>query len=285
MAEDKRKTVLITGCSPGGIGHALAREFNSKGFHVLATARSASTISDLVPLGITTLSLTVDEPASVSACLSQVTQITHGSLDILVNNAGRNYTVPALDIDFAEVQQTFDVNVFAVMRICQAFAPLLVAAKGTIVQIGSLAGVMPYVFGSVYNASKAALHAYSNTLRVELAPFGVHVITIVTGGVKSNIARTERHLPANSIYLPIDAEYQRRLKHSQEGGMDNEAYARSVVTKVLSGRNPRWVWQGNMSWVIWFVQRFLPMGVMDHVFTRMFNLWKLRNPSGTKESI
>jgi NAD(P)-dependent dehydrogenase (short-subunit alcohol dehydrogenase family) len=64
---------------------------------------------------------------------------------------------------------------------CKAFAPLVIAAKGTIVQIGSIAALMPYVFGSAYNASKAALHAYSSTLRVELAPFDVKVITVVTG--------------------------------------------------------------------------------------------------------
>jgi len=284
MAGSKRKTVLITGCSPGGIGHALAREFSSKGLRVLATARKAETISDLVPFGIETLSLEVDKPESVSAVKNQVKELTGGRLDILVNNAGRNYTVPALDVDFDEVRLTFEVNVFAVMRMCQEFAPLLIEAKGTIVQIGSLAGIMPYVFGSAYNASKAALHAYSNTLRVELAPFSVRVVTIVTGGVKSNIARTERSLPPGSLYIPINEEYQRRVKHSQEVGMPNEDYARSVVSKVLGNSPPRWVWEGNMSWVIWFVSNFLPMSVMDYGFTRMFNLWKLSS-SSIKKSI
>ena len=72
----------------------------------------------------------------------QLDQLTGGKLDFLVNNAGRNYTVPALDVDFDEVQQTFEVNLFAVMRICREFAPLLIRSKGTIVQIGSIAGVM-----------------------------------------------------------------------------------------------------------------------------------------------
>ena len=71
------------------------------------------------------------------------------------------------------------------MLMCKTFAPLLINAKGTIVQIGSLAAVMPYVFASCYSATKAALHSYSNTLRLELAPFGVRVVTVVTGGVKS----------------------------------------------------------------------------------------------------
>lgn len=148
------------------------------------------------------------------------------------------------------------------MRMCQAFAPLLIAAKGTIVQIGSVAGVMPYVFGSAYNSSKAALHQYSNTLRVELAPFDVKVITIVTGGVKSNIARTERSLPPDSYYLPLTQEYARRLKHSQEVGMPTEQYANSVVSQILRHRPARFVWEGFGANLVWFASTFLPVSIM-----------------------
>jgi 1-acylglycerone phosphate reductase len=145
---------------------------------------------------------------------------------------------------------------------CQAFAPLLIAAKGTIVQIGSIAAVMPYVFGSAYNASKAALHQYSNTLRVELAPFDVKVITIVTGGVQSNIARTERSLLPNSFYLPITQEYTRRLKHSQEVGMPTEQYAKSVISQILGRRPPKFVWEGFGAKLVWFASTFLPVWVL-----------------------
>lgn len=200
-------------------------------------------------------------------------------MDILVNNAGRSYTVPALDVDFEEVQQTFEVNLFAVMRIVQTFAPLLIEAKGKIVQIGSIAGVMPFVFGATYNASKAALHAYSNTLRVEMAPFGVRVITIVTGGVKTNLARIKRQLPPDSYFLPVDSDYQRRLRLIEEVGMDADQYAKSVVNQVLGGdgllTRSRWIWEGNRSWVIWFVSTYLPSAVLDFAFTRMFGLTKL----------
>jgi 1-acylglycerone phosphate reductase len=279
------KWALITGCSPGGIGHALAHEFASRGYHVLATVRDPSQVSFSHP-NITALALEVTSPESISALHKEVSRVTSGRLDILVNNAGRNYTVPALDVDFDEVQQTFEVNLFAVMRIIQTFAPLLIEAKGKIVQIGSIAGIMPFVFGATYNASKAALHAYSNTLRVEMAPFGVRVITIITGGVKSNIARTDRQLPPDSYYMPIEADYQRRqalLKHGQEGkkdvGMDNERYAKSVVAQVLRGDGllfkRRWIWEGSSSWLVWFVHTYLPAGVLDYAFTRMFNLSKL----------
>lgn len=151
---DTRKTVLITGTNPGGIGNSLAREFNSHGLRVFATARQTSSITDLADIGIETFSLEVTNAESIDALKKEIASKTGGKLDYLVNNAGRNYTVPALDADFDEVTATFDVNVVAVMRMCKAFAPLLIEAKGAIVQIGSLAGIMPYVFGSAYNASK-----------------------------------------------------------------------------------------------------------------------------------
>ncbi|KAF2090127.1 NAD(P)-binding protein [Saccharata proteae CBS 121410] len=281
---DQRKTVLITGCS-SGIGHSLVEEFLAKGLRVFATARRAESLADLAERGAETLSLEVDKPDSVREAKRKVSELTGGKLDYLVNNAGRNYTMPALDADMAQIEQVFEVNVFAVMRMCQEFAPLIIEAKGTIVQIGSLAGVMPYVFGSIYNATKAALHAYSDTLRVELAPFGVRVVTIVTGGVQSNIAREKRELPPDSYYIPISAEFKRRTTHSQEGAMPNKDYARSVVNKVLQKKPPLWVWEGKLSWTVWFTTSFLPKAVMDSVFWRMFNLWKLIGTADSKKTL
>lgn len=106
------------------------------------------------------------------------------------------------------------------------------------------------------------MHAYSNTLRVELAPLGVKVVTIVTGGVQSNIARVERSLPDGSLYVPVDEEYQRRLKHSQEAAMPNDAYACSVVSKVLRPSPPKQVWEGNKAWLVWWMHTFFPTGIM-----------------------
>lgn len=147
-------------------------------------------------------------------------------------------------------------------------------------QIGSLAGVIPYVFSSVYNASKAALHSYSDTLRVELAPFGVDVITVVTGGVKSNIARTQRTLPEGpgSLYKPMERQFRRRQKHSQEVGMDTAEYAREVVGKILAGNG--WIWKRRTIWAggnaklvarVWTILG-VDSGFWDWIMTRMFGL-------------
>lgn len=195
----------------------------------------------------------------------------------LIHNRGRNYTVPALDVDFDEVQRTFETNVFAVMRMCKEFTPLLVKTKGTIINIGSVAAEIPYVFGSVYNASKAALHSYSNTLRTELQPYEVKVMVVVTGGIQSNIARTQRDLPSDSLFLPVDTEYQRRQKHSQEGAMPASTYAESVVAAALKPKPTRELWKGNKALFVWFATRFFPRSFADVYFWRLFNLWKIRD--------
>lgn len=111
------------------------------GCYVIATARDKSKLESLGSRGIATLELDVTSPDSVANVKNEVSQITGGKLDYLVNNAGRNYTVPALELEFDEVRDMFETNVIAVMRMCQAFTPLLVEARGCIVQIGSLAGI------------------------------------------------------------------------------------------------------------------------------------------------
>ncbi|PWY69828.1 short chain dehydrogenase/reductase [Aspergillus sclerotioniger CBS 115572] len=279
--EDKRRSVLITGCSPDGIGNSLARGFHRNGLRVFAIAREAKTIEDLASIGIET---------SVRQCFAEVNaKLGEKGLDYLVINAGRNYTVPAIETELSEVRATFETNLFAIISICKTFLPLLMRAKGTIVQIGSVAGIVPYVFGSVYNASKAALHSFRDSLCVKAAPFGVTVTTVVTGGVQSRIARIQRTLAPNSIYAPIGDEYNRRVTHSQDGAMPNAAYARSVVTQVLYGSAPcrwispwaqgwkSWIWEGNKSWVIWlFMGGWAWSGLTESIVTKMFKLHRLR---------
>lgn len=139
-------------------------------------------------------------------------------------------TVPAIEVTDSDIESTFTTNILSVISIIRELSPLLIRTKGKIVNIGSITAVTPYVFGAVYNATKGALQAYSNTLRLELAPFGVRVILVVTGGVQSRIARTDRTLGEDSLYLPIEEEYLRRVKHSQGG-----CYSSSLSSLLLRG--------------------------------------------------
>jgi len=216
----------------------------------------------------------------VRAARDEVARLTGGKLDILVNNAGLGIPTPATDLEIdTVVKAMFEVNVYGVMRMVQEFVHLLIAAEGTIVNIGSVAAVMPYVFGSAYNATKGALHSYGDTLRVEMKPFNVKVMTIVTGGVATNIARhTHTTLPPGSLYAPILPYFIRRLTDSQVGAMDSATYARSVVAQVVKSdwRKPIWFWEGNKARLVWFIHTFLWNAAFDLRMMRRFGLDKLQ---------
>ncbi|KAJ7459513.1 NAD(P)-binding protein [Mycena galericulata] len=268
------RSVLITGCSPGGIGHALAKEYHSKGLRVIATARKPAALTDLAVLGLETLELDVTKIESVKAVREQVEAMTGGTLDILG-------TVPATDVDIDEVKDVFEVNVFGVMRMVQEFAPLLIASgDGRIVNIGSIVGVMPYPFGSAYNASKAALHSYGNTLRLELAPFK----QIITGGVKSNISSIHRLIQPSSIYAPIaDIFAERRVARSQVGAMPTDVYAKQVVAQTLKRHVKAWIWKGSFAFFCWFIDTFAGRRGFDWIFSSRFGLHELKSILSSKK--
>lgn len=145
----KAKTVLITGCSNGSIGSGLALGFAARGLKVIAAARSASKMSALAAdPNITLLEMDVQSSESTATALKTVSARTGGRLDYLVNNAGVSYRAAAVEVDDLMARHVFDVNFWGVVDMCRAFAPLVVEAKGTIVNISSLNGEgvpMPWV--------------------------------------------------------------------------------------------------------------------------------------------
>lgn len=136
------KYVLVTGCSAGGIGNSLVREFQKKGFVVFATARDASKMKDLTTLSnVYLLSLDVTSAASIRQAVADVAAKTDGKgLDILVNNAGQQYVRPMLDMVEDEARAIFDVNFWGVFAVTQAFVEMLIATKGAVVNIASISG-------------------------------------------------------------------------------------------------------------------------------------------------
>ncbi|KAI0911334.1 NAD(P)-binding protein [Ustulina deusta] len=259
-----QKTVLVTGCTPGGIGHSLCLEYHRQGLHVIATARRPEVIADLAELGMSIVSLDVTDAESIKKCHDKVAEINGGKLDILVNNAGRTHTHPALDISLPDVRATFETNVFSIMAMVQAFVDQLAAAKGLIINISSLSSITPYLFGSVYCASKAAVSAYSRTLRMELAPLGVRVMVSMTGTVKSNTAsQGHRALPENSVYQRVKHIFEWRLVFSQNNDtMDTATFAKGLVAHSLRPERPGWLrslfgrpdwfWYGGLARSVWF---------------------------------
>ncbi|KAL2071760.1 hypothetical protein VTL71DRAFT_12995 [Oculimacula yallundae] len=273
------KYALITGCSAGGIGDALAQEFHAKGVHVFATARTLSKISHLKNLGLTTLELDVTSSKSIEAAITEVTKITGGKLDFLVNNAGMGSTMPLLDTKLDVAREVFELNFFSIIAMTQAFGPSLIAAKGKVINVGSIVGRMANAYTGIYNTSKAAANLLSETLRVELAPFGVEVITVVTGIVKTEFFNNQGTvvLPPDSLYLPVQSYINDAAtgKEIANGAMDVSVYARGVVANAMKPKSKLWFWRGGSAWLVWAVTTFGPHLLPDRIFAATNGLNKL----------
>lgn len=136
-----KNTVLITGCSDGGLGSALVLAFHTKGYHIYASARDLSRTTALSSLSnITLLKLDVTSDSDVAAAAEYIKSDNGGKLDIVVNNAGRNYFMPVLDTDIDAAKKIFDTNFWGALRVMKVFAPLLVKSQGVLVNIASISG-------------------------------------------------------------------------------------------------------------------------------------------------
>lgn len=269
----KQQSVLITGCSDGGLGAALAIAFHKAGLKVYATSRNTDKMKGLAAQGIQTMTLDVLSDESIATCVNNVP-----SLDILVNNAGMGYSMPISDINIQEAKKTFDLNVWSYIAVTQAFIALLrKSPQATIVNQTSIASAVTIPFQSVYNASKAAMAVFSDTLRLELEPFNIKVIDLRTGTVSSNLnanAKSKaRSLPDGSIYEParqvLDSVL--RLENWDGLGWSAERWAEEVTAEILQKSPPYTIWKGENAWTVRLLALF-PAGMFDGMVKKLSKL-------------
>ncbi len=239
------KVVLITGCSTG-IGRDLAEHLSQTGYTVIATARRSETLDGLrVALK---LQLDVTKQDSVDRAVEQVVQ-HFGRIDVLVNNAGYAVRGAVEDVPIEKVQGMFDANVFGVMRMIRAVLPHMRQQRaGRIINISSVAGKLVIPANGTYSASKFALEALSNALRLELAPFGIDVVVIEPGSIKTQFHKTVESNAwmifsnSNSAYWPLYKQYQKvnTDMRQEEVGPKNVS---QVVKRVIETRRskPRYI--------------------------------------------
>jgi short-subunit dehydrogenase len=182
-----KKIVLITGAS-AGIGKETARFLAKDGYNVYGAARRTDRMEELKALGISTLEMDVTNEESVIKGVQKIVS-AEGRIDILINNAGFGSYGAVEDVPLHDAKYQLDVNVFGVARLIQAVLPVMRENKwGKIVNISSIGGKMATPFGGWYHASKFALEGLSDSLRNEVKPFGIDVILIEPGGIKSEWA-------------------------------------------------------------------------------------------------
>ena len=195
------KTALVTGCSTG-IGRAAAEALAKAGYDTWATARRPETLEGM--RGVRVAALDVTDEASMAAAVGQT-----GGIDILVNNAGYAEMGPVESIGLDAWRRQFETNVFGLVRMTQLALPHMRANHwGRVINLSSMGGQITFPLGGAYHATKYAVEAISDALRLEVAPFGIRVVLIEPGPVKSSFEATADDALARYMGGPYDKEIQ-----------------------------------------------------------------------------
>lgn len=218
------KAVLITGCSTG-IGHATALRLAKAGHTVYATARRVESLADLRAAGAHTLALDVNDEDSMRAAVDRVVS-EQGAVGVLVNNAGYSQSGAIESLSMADLRRQFETNVFGLVRMCQLVLPGMRAQHwGRIVNISSMGANFTFPGGGAYHASKYAVEALSDALRFEVKGFGVDVVIIQPGLIRTEFAATAQNEMAadDGPYAEFNAAV---------GAATEDAYAKGPLAKL-----------------------------------------------------
>lgn len=233
--------VLITGCS-SGIGRATAVALAKEGHTVYASGRRPESVADLAEQGCRPLTLDVTDQESAAAAVATI-EAEHGAVGVLVNNAGygQSGAVEAVPID--DIRRQFETNVLGYVRMAQLVLPAMRAlGKGRIINVSSVAGTAVMPGSGIYSASKFAIEALSDALRYEVAPFGIQVVVVEPGPVRSLFTEQANNaFPAGdgpyAAYHAAVAESDAKTDHSAIAGDASEVA--DAIAKVIAAAHPR----------------------------------------------
>jgi NAD(P)-dependent dehydrogenase (short-subunit alcohol dehydrogenase family) len=280
------KAILVTGASRG-IGRAIALNLDKKGFLVLAGVREnkdaialqESASERLIPL---ILDITSDE--SLQAAFLKVQEIVqHQGLYGLVNNAGILISAPIEMLNLEMLRQQLEVNVIAQVAVTQTFLPLLHMAKGRIINMSSISGILAVPFLGAYCASKFALEAISDSMRMELKPFGIHVASIEPSFVKTKIwqaALERKNLIRPNVQPDIINYYTQSMEKMGNTALQATSSASSpekiarVVTKAFITNSPKSHYCVDRETTLAKISTFLPTPFKQWLLYRRFNLFE-----------
>ncbi|MEJ2383512.1 MAG: SDR family oxidoreductase [Xanthomonadales bacterium] len=217
------KAVLVTGAS-SGIGRRVAEDLAARGYFVYAGARKQQDIDALNAIdNIQAVRLDVTEQDEIDAAVETVRAGGRG-LYGLVNNAGVFIGGPLIEVPVEELEWLMDVNVTGVYRVTQAFAPMIIDAKGRITTISSISGINTSRFMGPYSMSKHAVEAYTDALAVEMAKFGVAVSAVEPGNYNSEIGTSARQRLAGKLSPETSEYYGEELTEWLDGSWERDRY-------------------------------------------------------------
>lgn len=243
MMSTQKKTALVTGAS-SGMGKDIAKRLIKDGYHVFVAARHVDKMNDLVKLGARAVRLDVSSEAEIKTAVATILSEVDG-IDVLVNNAGFGLYGPVEEVSIDEARYQFEVNLFGAARLTQLLLPKMREKRsGTIVNITSMGGKIYTPLGAWYHATKHALEGWSDCLRLELAPFGIHVVIVEPGLIETGFGDVvgtgliERSGTGPYGDLTRAVAKSTREAYGQGRGTDPSVIA-EVVSKAVRASKPR----------------------------------------------
>lgn len=264
------KVILITGASTG-IGRATADSLAQAGYRVYGTSRYPFREA----VAFQTLILDVNNEASIQLAVSQLLQ-RESRIDVLINNAGLGIIGALEEIPEDMIQRVFDTNVWGLLRVCRAVLPAMRhQGDGLIINVGSIAGRMGLPFRGIYSASKAAVEILTETLNIELKPFGVRACSVLPGDVRTNINAT-RLVALNqngSPYRPYVEDMNTKVNAEVSNAAD-PIYIAKTIEKIINTSSPEihYIAGPFLQRASLWLKRFLPSRVFEYLLRENYGM-------------
>lgn len=273
---------LVTGAS-SGIGEATARRLHGLGYTVYAAARRVDRMRGLVDLGIRAVQSDLTDDASMVGLIDKIIA-EHGQLDVLVNNAGYGSYGSLEEVPLDEARRQVEINVFALARLTQLALPHMRARRsGYIINVSSMGGKFGEPLGSWYHATKYAVEGLSDSLRPELAPFGIHVVVIEPGAIATEwggIAAENLLATSGSGPYADRAGLMNKVLGAAEGSASSPDVVADAIAKAVTARRPKTryaIGAGAKPAVL--MARFLPDRAKDRFIVMFYKAAGRRTPA------
>ncbi|MBV7331191.1 oxidoreductase [Chloroflexi bacterium TSY] len=268
----KQKVTLVTGAS-AGIGKETAKQLLEDGLTVYVAARRTEKMADLAELGAHVLKMDVTIEEDMINGIAAINE-AHGGVDVLVNNAGYAIYGAVEETTIDDARRQFEVNIFGLARLTQLVLPHMREQKsGTIINISSVGGKIYTPLGAWYHATKHALEGWSDSLRLEGTPFGIDVVIVEPGGIKTEFADV---MTGPMMERSGEGPYRdlaQSLSNSMtqmESRMSEPSVIADVVSQAVKARRPKTRYAaGAMAKQVLFMRSWLPDRAFDWVVTRM----------------
>jgi NAD(P)-dependent dehydrogenase (short-subunit alcohol dehydrogenase family) len=256
-----KKVAVVTGAS-AGIGEATVKRFIEHGFTTYAAARRLDRMANLEKLGAILLPLDLTDDGSIVQAAERI-RTEQGRIDVLLNNAGYGSYGAVEDVPLDEARRQFEVNVFGLARLIQLITPLMRQQEsGKILNVSSIGGKRWQPLGAWYHATKFAVEGFSDCLRMELKPFGIDVVVIEPGAIRTEWTQialdTLQQASGHTAYAPQVEEKRALFLAAAGSASDPDVVAREIIKAIQAKRPQTRYAVGSGAKPLVFMSTFLP---------------------------